>query len=492
MRHILILPDGSEISSGRDETKCIRDITITETVNSGQELTVGSVCASMMEVTALNPGGLLRLTAGDTVTLIEETNWERKQVGIFTLERPRRKTANLLNLTGYDNVSKLDKDLSQWLSGLDGWPYTLYELAAMTCQACGLELETEEILNGDYMVDRFEAEATGRQLLSWIGELSCSFVRANPEGRVEFGWYREQDIFIEPSGKNFYYQNKLSYEDYTVAAVDAVQVNMGEYLWPDAEGAENVYLITGNPLIQRVDNSTMEALERVRERLSAAVYTPCTVTVPMDTDVKPGSICRIRDANGVEITTWIMSRVRKGMRDQLESTGSARRDSPEAVYNKSTDVIAQQKVDALSKELSQKEILKRLTGQWADDGIYLTEDGKLAINASAIVSALGDSFLSIDGAAIILLSKKNKTFELTNLAEGLPILYMKDYNESGEQTNSCELTAHHLKIGGTSLLPVFYLTASDGEAMLWLNGEENGKTLEWRDNGDGTFSLIGR
>ena len=468
MRHIIILPDGAELSSGPEEKNSIRNVTHTETVNSGQELTVGSVCAAMMEATVINPGGLLRLTAGDTVTLIEETDGERKQVGIFTLERPRRKSANILNLTGYDNISKLDKDLTQWLSGLDGWPYTLYELAAMTCQACGLELETEEILNGDYMVDRFEAEATGRQLLSWIGELSCSFVRANPEGRVEFGWYREQDIFIEPSGENFYYQNKLSYEEYTVAAVDAVQVNMGEYLWPDAEGAENVYLITGNPLIQRVDNGTMEALERVRERLSEAVYTPCTVTVPMVTDVKPGSICRVRDANGVEITTWIMSRVRKGMRDQLESTGSNRRDSSTAQANKTS-----QQKNAELKVYAKSNTKKAVSKQTSADGSIVID---LVNNVIRIKGADGNS-VELEAGNILV----------------------KD--------NDGVIRARLGKIAGDSYLAAFYskdqnvsIRLNMFDDMITVSAPEDGKTdgssiscsVGWKANGDGTFSLIGR
>ena len=119
----------------------------------------------------------------------------------------------------------------------------------------------------------------------------------------------------------------------------------------------------------------------------------------------------------------------------------------------------------------------------------ITQDGHIL--ASFISSILDDARLSIDGASLELFSDDKKTVSLTNESRGLPILYMHDL-QADERIHSCELSPHHLKVGGSSLMPVFYLSAGNDEATLWLNGETEGKTLDWKDNGDGTFSLIGR
>ena len=119
MRHLLILPDGSELYSGSNEKSAIASVKLTRCVNPDKELTPGGVCAAMLEVTVLDPGGVFSLEAGQEVTLFSVDEAEnRTQVGIFIPEAPRRQSAGVYHLTAYDRVSLLDVDLGQWLAGL--------------------------------------------------------------------------------------------------------------------------------------------------------------------------------------------------------------------------------------------------------------------------------------------------------------------------------------------------------------------------------------
>lgn len=119
----------------------------------------------MIELTAITPNGGFSIDEGDEFTVYRENEeGNRHKVGLFTSEKPTRASAHSLKVTAYDRVSWLDKDLTDWLADLAAWPYTLYDLAEMTCGQCGLELVNDFIPNGNYYVQRFSAEGiTGRQ-----------------------------------------------------------------------------------------------------------------------------------------------------------------------------------------------------------------------------------------------------------------------------------------------------------------------------------------
>lgn len=191
LKTIIVLPDGSEISSGVSTGNAIQSCAYTECVNSGTELTLGSVCAAMLEVKLITPAGGLQIAAGDEVAVYKVTDdGARHQLGIFIAEKPTRPTAHTMKLTAYDRVSLLDQDLTLWLSNLTGWPYSLFDFASMICETCGLELTNTDIPNGSYLVQKFSADGvTGRQLMQWIGEASARFCRATAGGQIEFGWY---------------------------------------------------------------------------------------------------------------------------------------------------------------------------------------------------------------------------------------------------------------------------------------------------------------
>lgn len=192
----IILPDGTVLSSGAGERNAIVSATLTQKVNDQSELAPGSVCCAMLEATVIAPEGGLTLQAGTEVTCYKGDLC----LGLFTLEKPTRASANTLKLTAYDRISWLDKDLSQWLADLTEWPYSLYDLAVMVCEACGLTLVNEDLPNGSYLVQRFSASGiTGRQLMQWIGQAAGRFCRATPDGKAEFAWYAPAPVSIGPT-----------------------------------------------------------------------------------------------------------------------------------------------------------------------------------------------------------------------------------------------------------------------------------------------------
>lgn len=220
LRTIIVLPDGTELSSGAGTKNAIKSITITECVNDAQELTLGSTCSNMIELAAITPDGGFSIAEGDEFTVYRENeDGIRHKVGLFTSEKPTRASAHSLKVTAYDRVSWLDKDLTDWLANLAAWPYTIFDLAKMACGQCGLEFANDSLPNGNYYVQRFSAEGiTGRQLMRWIGQIVGRFCRATPEGLIEFAWYETLTSFeigVSPKLLSGY-----SFKDGTLSIVD--------------------------------------------------------------------------------------------------------------------------------------------------------------------------------------------------------------------------------------------------------------------------------
>ncbi len=346
LRNLIILPDGTELYSGAGQVNALKSVTLTECVNSGEELTIGSVCANMLEATLISPGGGLTIPAGTEVTLYQvDDDGTRAKVGLFTTEKPIRSSANSYKLTAYDRVSRLDRGLTDWLAGLDAWPYSLYSFAVMVCAQCGVELANESLPNGDFQVWKFAAEGiTGRQLMSWIGEATAKFCRATPDGKLAFAWYREADTAIGQSSR-YYFQGSLSYEDYQVQPIEKVQIQLSDndigVIWPNDTSNANAYKVTGNYLLATdTTERLLPIVQTIYNTLKDVTYTPGRVAIPANVALHAGDIVSVTDANGAQITLYIMTRRRTGQKDTLECTGSRRRDSVTHVNNQSYKALA--------------------------------------------------------------------------------------------------------------------------------------------------------
>jgi len=327
LKTTLVFEDGTVLSSGEDCADAIRAVTLTQAVNSGTELTLGSVCSSMLEAQIIAPGGQLAPQTGTQVRLYRND----ALMGVFLLEKPTRMSANLLQLTAYDRVSLLDRDLTQWLEGLAGWPYSLYKFAWMVAAQCGLELENDSIPNGDYPVEKFRAQGvTGRQLMAMAAQAAGRFCHATSEGRLRFDWYTPGELTDAP------YENTVRFEDYTVSPIDRVQIGLtaDDVGTSYPQTGDNPYRVTGNYLLTGIAGR-QEVAQTLYEQLRALCYTPCRVSVPATTEPRAGQILTLVDRNGTQVRFLVMKRTQQGQRDILECTGSPSRGSVSAANHQS-------------------------------------------------------------------------------------------------------------------------------------------------------------
>ena len=368
LKNLIVLPDGTELFSGTGEVNALQNVTLTQQVNSGAELTLGSACANMLEATMITPAGDLTITPGMEVTLYKVTDsGARTKVGLFTAEKLTRPSANLYKITAYDRVSWLDKDLTQWLKGLNKWPYTLIEFARMVCQACGLTLATETIPNGDWKVNKFSASSiTGRQLMKWVGEASGRFCRANASGKIELAWYTKKSTTLTPDGDLPLVTVQM--EDYKPATVDKVQIQITENDIGAAYGeGSNVYRITGNYLLTSDQTKPLQAVAQVLHGILQSVdYAPGKVRIPANTQISAGDIISVTDRNKKTFSVYVMSKVQNGPWETLSCSGSANRDSSTATNNAQLSMLNGRMME-FEIGLEGLRIENQLTQEWTSD-----------------------------------------------------------------------------------------------------------------------------
>lgn len=346
LKNLIILPDGTEIFSESTRDNAIISCTFTQSVNAESELSPGSVCSNELDMRLFAPNGALSISAGTEIAYYKvDGTGTRTKIGLYTMEKPTRSGSGTYRFCAYDRVSWLDKDLTEWLATLDGWPYRLADFAQMVCAACGLTLSTEDVPNGDYLIKKVTGGTTGRTLMQSIAQIACRFVRADADGNIEFAWYTDKGKKIDTSGAHHYFGGGLSYEDYQTKQIQKVQIQANEddngTVYPDGTEEElNTFKVTGNPLLSAETGDELKPVAQVIfEQLQDVAYTPCKVSIQATTDINAGDIVHITDRNGVTITAYVMTKTNKGQKDTLECTGSARRDSTTATNELSLKAV---------------------------------------------------------------------------------------------------------------------------------------------------------
>ena len=345
-KNILVLDDGTEISAGKVGRNAIRSLTCTEAVSSTTDLCPGAACACKLEITLwVEPGSNLLITSGTRLAHYrEDESGTRTLCGTYWAVKPTRQTRNTYKIYAYDAVSRLDGIQSTWLRSIQGqFPMTLWAFAQLVAQRCGVEIANDVLpRSGDYQVQAFYADdLTGRQLLAWVAQAACTFLRSMPDGRLEFAWYAERGtpgIGPETGKKQIgYYSGSLSYEDYQTAPIDKVQIRQSDndvgVLYPTGETGTNALIIQGNLLLTTQTSDALRPVaQAIYETMQGVCYTPIQVDIPYTADAfAPGQIISLTDAYGRRMQTYVMSRTISGQRVRLESTGNARRDSTAAV-----------------------------------------------------------------------------------------------------------------------------------------------------------------
>lgn len=141
-------------------------------------------------------------STGDTIIVHKNAVIEKTRICTVTvIEQPEDETVTI-DLTCEDNMRKFDRNYSD--SKLK-YPATRGQIVRDACEVCGVTLQTTSFDRDDYIVqNRPNDEAlTFRQVLQWVAQIGCQWMRCDEYGRLCIGWYssiNEEELIINDLG----------------------------------------------------------------------------------------------------------------------------------------------------------------------------------------------------------------------------------------------------------------------------------------------------
>ena len=435
LQPILTLPSGTELKGGSPGS-AVKSLTLHTAVNAGKEFAIGSAYSDYIEAEIwVDPGGSLQITAGDALTYYRQDDaGNRTKVGVFYAEKPTRTKRNSYKVTAYDTMSKLDADFSGWLRANQAqFPKTIWQLVQLACQRAGVALASSSLpINGNYSVQAFYADdLTCRQIISWAAEAAGCYAHMNADGKLQFLTYTDKrsTVKLTPDGASnstAYYADSLSYEDYTVKAIEKVQIRQSDsdvgVIYPDSTTATNTYAVQGNLLLTTGTEANLKSVvQNLYNVLKNVTYTPCKVSVPSSSGLACGQIVHVKDARGREFDTYLMSATISSGKASFESVGSASRESSSAVNSQSYKNLTGKMLEIKTSVDGLEVKASDLTGKYTD--LKATVDG--------LSSEVKKDTKITGGGNLILGSESFKNAKLQgNAVSGSSVTY----NDTGSAT----------------------------------------------------------
>ena len=464
LQPILTLSSGTELKGGSPGS-AVKSLTLHTAVNAGQEFTIGSAFSDYIEAEIwADPGGSLQITAGDALTYYRQDDaGNRTKVGVFYAEKPTRTKRNSYKVTAYDTMSKLDADFSGWLHANQAqFPKTIWQLVQLACQRAGVTLASSSLpINGSYSVQAFYADdLTCRQIISWAAEAAGCYAHMNADGKLQFLTYTDKrsTAKITPDGASnstAYYADSLSYEDYTVKAIEKVQIRQSDsdvgVIYPDSTTATNTYAVQGNLLLTTGTEANLKSVvQNLYNVLKNVTYTPCKVAVPSSSGLACGQIVHVKDARGREFDTYLMSATISSGKASFESVGSASRESSSAVNSQSYKNLTGKMLEIKTSVDGLEVKASDLTGKYTDlkatvDGLSsevkkdtkITGGGNLILGSESFKNAAlqggGTVEYNDDGSATVTNSNSLKIFDFnttsTRIVKGVTLCISVMYKQ---------------------------------------------------------------
>lgn len=218
------------------------------------------------------------------------------------VEQPEVETVTI-DLTCEDNMRKFDRDYSE--SKLI-YPATRAQIIRDACSVCGVTLLTTSFDRDDYIVQQRPADdaLTFRQVLQWVAQISCQWLRCDEYGRLCVKWFDTGKT--NPQEINVTYNFTPKHTDVVITGVKVTEYSdssedvAGSYI----SGTEGYVLgISDNKLIRKGDGETVASI--IAEKCVGMVFRPFESQCPTDIALEAGDTITIEDRNGKLYNTYL-------------------------------------------------------------------------------------------------------------------------------------------------------------------------------------------
>lgn len=249
-----------------------------------------------------------------TITLsyflrIADGTYEEIPLGIFRVEESERE-GDYINITAYDNMMLLDKDVAAKQSG------TAYKLLQSIAEICGIDLAQNEtyfnnLPNGSRILtaDPRDLE-TYRDAVSQIAAVLTGFATINRAGQLEIRQFGGDTVELE---RNQRFSTKIS-DFYTYYdSISANFINGEEYQTYTAskeelEGGLSFDMGDMPAVCNNNDSTNIYVLKAIFEQLTTVEYTPYEISYNGNPAIDLGDKIVIKNINGKDedIESFVM------------------------------------------------------------------------------------------------------------------------------------------------------------------------------------------
>lgn len=364
-------------------------------------------------------------STGDTIIVHKNAVIEKTRICTVTvIEQPEDETVTI-DLTCEDNMRKFDRNYSD--SKLK-YPATRGQIVRDACEVCGVTLQTTSFDRDDYIVqNRPNDEAlTFRQVLQWVAQIGCQWMRCDEYGRLCINWYgsvNEEELTVDELGVlktqdgsnvNFNFSNSdgaLSADNGTLLENDGILrlfatdekgniseiettygftphhtdviitgVKVTEYSESSSDnpqtymvGTEGYVLgISGNKLIRVGDGQTIASM--IAEKCVGMRFRPFESECPTDVALEAGDSLIIVDRNGKIYTSLLTTTTLKpgsGQKIACNAKSAAKNSSTQ--YSQATQAFVTAR-NMVKQEKTEREKALEEFGKRIDSatGVYTT------------------------------------------------------------------------------------------------------------------------
>lgn len=206
-RHLLYwaditLLDGTVLNLDRTDLMQGDGFKIADATSGTSSFDIGSVIVNQLSLKLNNEDDVYSTYDFEGATVVaytgfelEDGSTEKLRMGTYVVDEAKAVGITII-LTCPDNIRKFDKVYS--ISSLK-YPASLETILKDACKCCGVTLISQEFENGDFVVENRpdDESLTFREVVQWIAQISCKYVRCDAYGKVFLGWYDEQHYYKE-------------------------------------------------------------------------------------------------------------------------------------------------------------------------------------------------------------------------------------------------------------------------------------------------------
>lgn len=409
---------------------------IAENTSNQDNFDIGAVIAKQLNLKINNIDGKYgdhkfsgaRITARVGLEISGKTEWLKK--GVYYAE-PGSFSGDTISVTAYDNIMKFDMSYSK--SKLK-YPATLGEIVRDACSVCDVTMSADLAVfpQNSFIVQSRPSDSslTFRQVLRYVGEISCLFFRMNEDDQLTASWYDtdllESEQVEETAVKIEHYTGKIETDDVVVTGIRVIEDTSDSETIYDYGTTGYVLKIKENKLIQNGKGASVA--EYVGTKVNGLIFRPLSIKCQGDPAREAGDIAVVIDRKGNRYKTILtgVTYTAKAQQDLLCGAESpvqqsaTRYSKATQVYRELRNTLRQQHseftkaLETLQDAMNEKEGLYPITEELEDGSRVLYFCDRKTLEESKVVIKLNAKGwgMSTDGG---------KTWNAGTLVDGTTI-----------------------------------------------------------------------